>query len=145
MDWYIHVADPGFPEPPWPGERRLGPYLTDTEAIEQAVSDSGYGMGVIVGVYSAEESEKRRGDETPAARAGAMSAAIAGNPITADGGKARYTRSQIEKRGKTLQRKLQAERARSMKADQDALEASLPAEIGGLEGLLKLVAEVGSS
>jgi hypothetical protein len=49
--FYIYVEDPGFPDHPWPGFRRLGPFLTADEAVAQAVSDAAGGAGVAAGVY----------------------------------------------------------------------------------------------
>jgi hypothetical protein len=54
--FFIHLDDPGFPDPPWPGQRRLGPYETAEEAYEQAVSDAASGAGLAVGIYDEETS-----------------------------------------------------------------------------------------
>ena len=43
--FYIHITDPGYPDPPYPGERRFGPYITKEEALNQAASDASVGMG----------------------------------------------------------------------------------------------------
>lgn len=58
--FFIHLDDPGFPDPPWPFQRRLGPYDTHEEAVRQAVSDLAGGHSVGATVYSHEESEKLR-------------------------------------------------------------------------------------
>lgn len=57
MPFYIHIPDPGFPEPPWPGERRLGPFNTAEEAEAQAIDDVARGMGEVLGVFDEEASE----------------------------------------------------------------------------------------
>lgn len=41
--FYLHVRDPQFDDPPYPGERRLGPYTTSREARDQAASDLAIG------------------------------------------------------------------------------------------------------
>lgn len=55
--FYIHIADPGFPDPPWPGFRRLGPFLTQAEALAQAAGDAAQGMGVATAIYTGTDSE----------------------------------------------------------------------------------------
>lgn len=57
MPFYIHIDDPGFPDPPWPGQRRFGPYNTVEEALAQAAADAAQGMGVAVGIYDEENSD----------------------------------------------------------------------------------------
>lgn len=64
------MADPGFPHPPWPGVRRLGPFLTPEEALSQAVSDAAGGHGVALGVYDDAASETLR--ENPKAKVAAL-------------------------------------------------------------------------
>jgi len=61
------MADPSFIDPPFPGERRLGPFLTAAEAQNQAASDLAYGLmtpEAFLGVFSTSESELRRDDNT---------------------------------------------------------------------------------
>jgi len=60
--FYIHYEDPQFWEPPWPGIRRLGPFLTEQEALNQAASDAAVGAGVPVGVFTDAESEAHADD-----------------------------------------------------------------------------------
>jgi hypothetical protein len=71
--YFIHLADPSFPEGPWPGERRLGPFNSQKEAAAQAANDIAIGMGEsIIGVYSEAESDKRdeamRSEDAPQAK-----------------------------------------------------------------------------
>lgn len=54
--FYIHYADPSF------GQRRHGPYLTEDEAIAQAVEDGAVGYGQALGIYSEEDSEQKMAD-----------------------------------------------------------------------------------
>lgn len=61
MSYYIHIADPGFPDPPWPGRRRLGPYLTQGEAEDQAIDDLSRGIireDEFMGIYEEDASEQ---------------------------------------------------------------------------------------
>lgn len=58
--WYIHIPDPTYSGGEFPFGRRLGPYLTEEEAVSQAVSDVAAGFGAVLGVYSEAESEKMR-------------------------------------------------------------------------------------
>jgi hypothetical protein len=59
--YYIHIEDPGFPEEPWPGQRRMGPYLTQEEAVEQAASDISTGAGGgVVGIFTTSASDEMR-------------------------------------------------------------------------------------
>lgn len=120
MPFYVHVEDPGFPEPPWPGERRLGPFPTAAEALEQAVSDAALGSVLAVGVYSEEESERRRVTSHIDAGMG-LSAASRGEPPSSHGGKATHTRSQIARRADTVSRKLAKERSDTLVADAEAV------------------------
>lgn len=57
---FIHLDDPGFPDEPWPGQRRLGPFNTPEEALAQAVHDAAMGQGVASGIYPEEHSEALR-------------------------------------------------------------------------------------
>jgi hypothetical protein len=60
--FYIHMLDPGYPDEPWPGERRLGPYLTLDEASEQAAHDLATGYlseKNFVGIYDEAGSVER--------------------------------------------------------------------------------------
>lgn len=54
--FWIHYADPGFPDPPWPGVRRVGPFNNVEEAKAQAASDAATGQGVALGVVNDLES-----------------------------------------------------------------------------------------
>ena len=55
--YYIHIADPGFPEPPYPGVRRIGP-IEDLEAVKaQAVEDMASGGANVLGIYDASQSD----------------------------------------------------------------------------------------
>jgi hypothetical protein len=56
--YYIHYADPGFPDPPWPGQRRSGAFLTLEEATAQAVSDAASGFQTPVGIFHEADSDK---------------------------------------------------------------------------------------
>lgn len=107
--FYIHLEDPGFPEHPWPGVRRLGPFLSDTEALEQAVSDASLGHGVALGIYTEAESEKRLGGKT---------------------GKAKIARAEIRRRGEAISRKRQNEEKAAAEQVRADIEAILPAGIG---------------
>lgn len=109
MDYFIHITDPGFPDRPWPGERRFGPYTLEA-AQEQAVSDAAQGIALAVGIFSAEESEKRIHDLSE--------------------GKAEIPRSQIKAKGEELSKKLHETRISSLRADVDALRATLPPGMG---------------
>lgn len=60
--FYIHIADPGFPDPPWEGQRRLGPFNTKEEAVAQAASDTAMGAGEALGVFTGAESDKGKDD-----------------------------------------------------------------------------------
>lgn len=63
--FYIHLADASFDGPPWPGERRLGPYLTVEEAQNQAASDVAHNLvpaAALVGVFTSAESQLRAED-----------------------------------------------------------------------------------
>ena len=82
--YYIHYADPGFPDPPWPGERRLGPFPTLAEAQAQAVSNSASGYGDALGIWSDENSTALEQGETPAADIAAPVIAQAGAALAAD-------------------------------------------------------------
>ena len=104
--FYIHIKDPGYPDPPYPGERRLGPYLTKEEAIDQAISDATVGMGVAVGIFSDEESKKREDDVSK------------GEPI--------YTSDQIYEDSKERLTKIQAQEAANLQITEDILRSQLP-------------------
>lgn len=110
MTYFIHLEDPGFPDEPWPGVRRLGPYPTSEEAFEQAVSDAAYGMGTALGVYAEAESERRYtgGRE----------------------GKATHTRAAIAKRAQTLAKQRQKEAADTARQVARDIEATLPPGVG---------------
>jgi hypothetical protein len=56
VDVFIHIQDPGFPEPPWPKVRRFGAFTLD-EAHEQAASDIATGQYSECEIFSAEDSE----------------------------------------------------------------------------------------
>lgn len=113
--FFIHLDDPGFPEHPWPGQRRLGPYPTSAEALEQAVSDASLGLGVAAGIYEQAESEKR----------------LAGKR-----GKATVTRARIQARGETIARRRQEEQAAEVEQTKRDIEAMLPAGVGWEEVVL---------
>lgn len=61
---YIHLDDPGFPDRPWAGGRRLGPFHACEEsglsaeevALGQAVSDYAGGAYVPLGIFDDENS-----------------------------------------------------------------------------------------
>jgi len=59
--YYIHVRDEHFKIPPWPGERRLGPYSKE-DAETQFAHDQSLGNLDVVGVFSEQESEARNND-----------------------------------------------------------------------------------
>lgn len=107
-EWYIHIADPGFPEPPWPGERRLGPYPTHEEALAQAVEDAAGGYAIAVGVYSAEESLKRLEN------------------TARNKGKAQHTHSDIARKGDVRARQILKANHAQLQWDADQLKAMLP-------------------
>lgn len=114
--FFIHLADPGFEDPPWPNMRRLGPYDTSEEALAQAVADAAQGMGVALGVYDEEASESHAeridpGDGEPVDERGAK---IDAHPRKMA---AVFTASDIKRRGV-------AERKRREKlAEHEALDA----------------------
>jgi hypothetical protein len=112
--YYVHVEDPGFPEEPWPGERRLGPYDDEDAAYEQAVDEAAYGGAVVLGVYEEDASEQSRD--------GARKRAV-------------KTHAQIERRAETVRRYEARRRAEALSADRDALEAQ---HSMGLDELLTL-------
>jgi len=58
--YFIHLEDPQFAEGPWPGIRRLGPFNTQEEALNQAASDAAYGGGTALGVFTDEESDSNQ-------------------------------------------------------------------------------------
>lgn len=131
MPFYIHIADPSFPEPPWPGERRLGPFPTSDEALEQAISDAAIGAAVAIGVFSEAESERRR--VASDADAGVMmSRAIRGETVSSHGGKASQTRSTIARRGASLARKRADAEAKRMAEDRQALLDAMPESVHDL-------------
>lgn len=115
--FFIHYEDPGFPEQPFPNERRLGPFLTQEEAVAQAVSDAALGIGVPLGIYPEAESEKRRegswNEEEQRWEPGRA-------------GKAAYSRGQVEKRAVTMQRRLHAAAVAAQQEQAEALKAILP-------------------
>lgn len=109
MGFFIHIADPGFPEPPWVNERRLGPYDTDEEAANQAVHDLATGFLAednFLGVFDDENSELR--DQRPAKA------------------KAAIIPSKLKPRAATIRRKAHAQRLRDLQDQQTALEELLP-------------------
>jgi hypothetical protein len=110
MNYYIHLEDPGFPDHPWPGVRRLGPFLTLEEATEQAISDAALGHGVALGVYSEEESEKRYSGGKE--------------------GKAAFARAGIRSAGEALAKKNQKAAIEVFEENKRAVEAMLPAGVG---------------
>lgn len=56
--YYIHVPDPTFQgQVPFPFGRRLGPFLTEAEAVNQAVSDIAGGHGSYLGIYDEASSQ----------------------------------------------------------------------------------------
>jgi hypothetical protein len=122
--FYIHIEDPGFPEAPWPGERRLGPFVTEEEALNQAVSDAALGFGLAVGVYSEAESERRREASHVDAGMG-LAAATRGEPIGSHGGKSTHTRSAIARKADVLSRRLAKERAATLSADAEAISTAV--------------------
>jgi hypothetical protein len=107
--YYVHLEDPGFPEHPWPGERRLGPFLSSDEALTQAVSDASLGHGVAAGIYAESESEKR---------------------LSGRAGKAKVARAEIRRRAETISRKRQDEEKRAAEQVRADIEAILPAGVG---------------
>lgn len=140
--FFVHLTDPGFPEPPWPGERRLGPFDTPEEAEAQAVSDIAYGGGEgIVGVYSESESERRREASHPEDVGSALAADREARPVSR-GGKAHRSRSQLQPRAETARRRLEAERARQIEEDTRAFQETLPKGVS-IDDLLELVKQVG--
>lgn len=109
MEFFVHLRDPGFPDSPWPGERRLGPFLTSEEAANQAVSDLAGGYladDEIVGIYAADESEKRTDDLNK--------------------GKAVYVASRLRARAATARKRAAASRATAHQETEEALKAMLP-------------------
>jgi len=116
--FYIHIADPGFPEPPWPGERRLGPYNTREEAEAQAVSDAAGGYAVALGIYEEGESHKRA--------------------VQANRGKAVVTRAKIKSKGETEAKRRHKERQKNLDSDVRALAEMLPTGMGMEEAALLL-------
>jgi hypothetical protein len=108
--FFIHLEDPGFPEHPWPGQRRLGPYPTSEEAVEQAVSDASLGHGVALGVYAEPESEKR------------LSGRKDGRAIVA--------RAEIRKRGESKAKQAKEQEADMYENWRKDIEAMLPAGVG---------------
>lgn len=135
--FYIHVVDPGFPDPPWPGERRLGPFLTAEEAEAQAVNDVAHGHIAdesLVGVYSESESLKRKDVlrarwETHRADAtsdDAYEPAPAFDPSAHRGGKSHVAKGVIVKKAASARRKLLANHALGIEDQRLALERLLP-------------------
>lgn len=135
--FYIHFADPGFPDPPWPGERRLGPFPTPEEAHEQAASDVAHGHvteDALAGVFSAEESEKRRVvlrtrweehlRDNPADDL--YDAPVAFDPCAHRAGRAHVPPSRIVKRAQTVRKRLLSLRAMGIEDQRLTLEAMLP-------------------
>lgn len=120
--FFVHLADPGFPDHPFPGERRSGPYLTEAEALEQAVWDACGNSAVVVGVYHEAESEKR-------AHSTARSV-----------GKAVHTGGQVHRKAEALSKRLQKEAADARQADYDALAQILPPGMG-IEQAVELLNE----
>jgi len=159
-EYFIHVRDPGFPDPPWPGERRLGPFLTLEEAEAQATSDlahsyiTGDGM---TGIYTNAESDARAEGLRQAwdeARAQGSSDPYAPpppfDPATVDAGTPSATATELEQGAVTARRKLLATHARSVSDQRESLQALLPdgvdaeeliAAVSTPEALAKLLAE----
>jgi hypothetical protein len=105
VPFYIHLLDPGFPDAPWPGARRLGPYNTAEEAEEQAIDDVARGMGEVLGVFDAEASEAM-------ATGGKKAAAV--------------PPSRIKTKAMTRRKKYLAEQARVADEQRANVEAILP-------------------
>lgn len=117
MAFFVHYTDPGFPEHPWPNERRLGPYPTADEALAQAVEDAAGGYAVAVGVYDEAESEKRM------------------HSTARSVGKATHTSSVVRRKGETRARAILEEGRKTRQADVDAFAAILPPGLGVEEAL----------
>jgi hypothetical protein len=105
MTFYIHIADPAYPDAPWPGERRLGPFLTADEALNQAISDASQGFGWPLGIYDEKESEKH-----------------------SDGTESHQIHSQgeIRKAAESLQKQNAKERSRAVEEQRQMIEQTLP-------------------
>lgn len=134
--YFIHIADPGFPDPPWPGERRLGPFPTAEEATDQAINDMAHGhitQESLTGVFSESESLKRK--DVLRARWEAHREVLA----TADpyepptfaahehrGGKSHIAPSAVARRAATARKKLLAHQALGIEDQRLTLERMLP-------------------
>lgn len=129
--FFIHLADPGFPNPPFPGARRLGPYNTVEEALAQAVADAAQGAGVALGIYDEEASETH--DALPKMKTDSKGAPVldaAGYQVELKikPAGAIYTQSEIRRRGEAeakRRKKLEANEALGQNERDAALQAIL--------------------
>jgi hypothetical protein len=149
VGFFIHVADPGFPEGPWPSVRRFGPFLTAEEASNQAVHDLSTGFlteEAFLGVFDDENSQMKSfeaDDELVAAHtqhgefdADGMLKALAARDKKA---KAAVVPSKLKPRAAAMRRKAHAQRLKDLQEQNDALEALLPegVSMGDLMGAAK--------
>jgi hypothetical protein len=140
--FYIHVDDPSFPDAPWPGVRRLGPYLTLEEAQAQATSDAAF-SGLTGEIYD-EDASAALDQHLQAAAAldnwEATTAALvesgmkradaenaAGNkPRPKAAPKARWTRAQVKAAGTKLAQQAQADAEEAAQVWLEQLQAMTP-------------------
>jgi len=127
-EYFIHYADPGFAEPPWPGQRRQGPYLTVDEAFNQAVSDGAGGQAEALGIFTSSQSDE-----------------LANNPdadVTPE-----KTAEEISTAAHTLREELVVESAHVADSDRQAIEDLLPSgvKLEDLENAGLLVSRVGGA
>jgi len=118
-EYFIHYADPGFPEDPWPGERRSGPYSKDA-ALEQAINDVATGYGVPVGIYSDDESLKRI------------------SSTARSKGKAEFTASTLKQKGEAESRRRKALADKERADETKMLAEILPTGMGMDEAIVLL-------
>ena len=118
MPYYIHITDPGFPDHPWPGERRFGPYAELDDAIAQAVSDAAIGMGTALGIYEYSDEQETE---------------IEALMITTDQitqikrpGKTVYTQAQIEDEANTIRKEMQAKALADHQQREEMMKVILP-------------------
>jgi hypothetical protein len=124
--FYIHVVDRGYPDTPWPRERRFGPYLRKQHALEQAANDVAIGMteiGEMVGIFSEAESLKRAYPEPLVDEHGRVTE----HESVPEGlGKLTVSPDVIEKRANEIALQSAGEAAAIAQAQVEALESALP-------------------
>lgn len=131
--FYLHIADDGFAEPPWPGERRLGPFETAAEAEAQAVNDVAIGAlseADLIGVYD-EAGSRDRHESLMRAYAKHDAGESPWDPVRFDprlkrGGKSQVPAARIKQKAAKVREGFLADAARSANEHLDTLRHLLP-------------------